>query len=1028
VALVREQVVPGVTGEAALARTVAGLQGEDRSRAVFVVARTPLVAGLLRRRLVAIGPIAGAQVTTLRGLIESLARLLRVDDDREPLTEMAIRAAARMVLNESPGCLRDVATHQSSEEALAASYRRWIDWGAPGRHGEQPSAGPKAADVIRLLAQMAGALEASFYDPRELLGRVSDAVARHAGGGLPPVVVYLPDPIGLLETELLARLGEATEVRVVEGELDASHPPRFDRLISAPDADVEVAEAVRRLLAHAEGGGDLSRCLVTYPEGSGATAIGARLRGAFARAGLPIGACEATPLGETPEGRALQGVLAFALAAGRGEELPRAEVIRWMSGGGVRGGRMTRDLVTAGETGTIPLGLWDRCSRAAGVLGGLDQWRERLASYAATGDDRTGEGSGGAYLVAGTSVDGCHDLLTFVERLHSLSASVATASWSAAADWLSNAVGELMGRGPTSDALRSAVAELVTLEAVEPLGDLSQAARLERVASALAVALDVSGDEPASVGRGPVVGPLGQIAGVSSEVLVVLDCREGSLPGVELQDPLVTDADLAALAGEVISAREALASRQRRHLEFALAGAVASQASFPRIAAGARRTGFVSRWLEDDLFDGEPVEIGSYHAALRRVAAGRGPALDIGELELAAVAVGSGRRRSDFIAEMNEDFGRRARGLRARRRGGLSRFGGYVGPGAAAEEVWDRKHSATALESFARCPFSFFANRLLRVEELPAPEEVVLVDARERGTLMHDVLEAYFAPYAEAGEVPRFDAAESRRLAELAEEHFAALEAVGKTGTPLFWAGERRTIGRDLQRYVAKDVAHAQSARLVPVAVELDFGRETEPVAIAAAGRNVYFRGRIDRLDQAPDGSVVVADYKSGRSDGFKDIAKRPLGRGTHLQLPIYAKAAKAAVGGDVAARAEYRFVQATSNYDVVPIELTEELDAELAEVLGVLVSTVAAGAFPPRPGAQGYLSQYEHCRFCDYDPVCASDRTAVWARATWDPLLRPYVDLVEPPIEIPDEPGSSSGGTAGSADAVAPPATGAES
>lgn len=162
----------------------------------------------------------------------------------------------------------------------------------------------------------------------------------------------------------------------------------------------------------------------------------------------------------------------------------------------------------------------------------------------------------------------------------------------------------------------------------------------------------------------------------------------------------------------------------------------------------------------------------------------------------------------------------------------------------------------------------------------------------------------------------------------------------------------------------------------------------------------------MDRVDVEADGSVVVIDYKSGSSDGYKDIEADALGRGRHLQLPIYAKAATQRFGEalrDVQGaeqrlasqlRAEYRFVSSEASFGVMSVELTDTLDAALVEVLSLLVSTIDSGCFPPNPGKLERFG-YANCGWCDFDGVCSTDRAELWAHAKADGTMSGYVSLV---------------------------------
>jgi RecB family exonuclease len=430
-----------------------------------------------------------------------------------------------------------------------------------------------------------------------------------------------------------------------------------------------------------------------------------------------------------------------------------------------------------------------------------------------------------------------------------------------------------------------------------------------------------------------------------------------------------------------------------------MAASASTRVSYARIDVRAGRSVYPSRWTEE-LFDGRLVEIPSFAGSLRRVAEGEAAA-DCADFELASLIQGLTGRSLSWLGELDPEYARRRVAMSQRTEPGLSRFAGYVGSASAESDVWDHVQSATTLQSFAKCPFQFFVGRRLGVEHLEAPERLLVIDARDRGTLMHDVLEAFFRPLIGSPvAVTTLSADERQRLGQLAAAQFARFESVGKTGKPVFWHAERERIVRDLMRFVSADIKRSVAESLVPVAVELDFGGQDEaPLVIGVAGHEIKFRGRIDRIDSGPGGKLVVADYKSGKSESYKTVATDPLGGGSRLQLPIYAKAAVQAFGlptgaGTVTVRSEYRFLQSVADYGVAPVELTPELDAELSEVLGVLVATIDSGSFPPHPGAPQQTS-YENCRYCDFDRLCTTDRVDLWDRASLDPRLKVFAELV---------------------------------
>jgi RecB family exonuclease len=1003
-------------------------QHRDRLAPVWVVVRTPIVGLSLRRRMAENGAFAAVRFSPLGALAELLAGIGPSVGGRRPLTTVALRASARVALAETPGLLGDVASHPSTEASLASTYRDL-------RHVHQPDldrlarAGPRAHDVVQLVRRMRELLAPTFYDQADVL---DDAIARLTDGvesawpelaDIGEVVLYLPDPLATREITLLAALSRRLCVSVLAGrcgdeladrsinrfvealaaafDLGTDDDPRtgagrerggaalgsLGTVLSAPDYDVEVREAVRRLITHAETGGDLGRCIVSFPDGRRAAELGARVRAQLDVAGIPSNGEVLAPLRATPEAKLLTGLVQLSLPAPPGQELDRGEVMAWLGGAPVDAGPgLTHGLPSVEIEGGVPVGEWDRCSQDAGVLSGLAGWRHRLGSYVQRLNDRQS---------AGLRALAASDLAVFIERLHALTSSVSSAqSWTALRQWADSALGALLAPGSVREALADGLADLDVLDALEPIGHLPPSERLRRFLAALEVAFDRPSGDRGRYGEGPTIGPLSAVAGAGSALALVLGCQEGELPSRQPDDPLVPRIERDRIGS--LAQGEHADERARRHFVSLLTASQNAQVSFSRVDVRAGREVYPSTWTSE-LVGGHVIDVASFAGSVRRVACGTVPAADGADFELASLIGAETGSVGSWLDSLDADFGRRRASAVRRHEEGLGPYSGYVPEAGGRLDAWATTLSPTSLQSFAECPFRFFVDRRLRVTVLEAPERRLQIDARERGTLMHEVLESFFRPGDEPWSVAALDNQQLGRLRRIAGEQFERVETAGRTGKTIFWVTERSQILRDLERYVARDLASLIACGLSPVAVELTFGRDSPPLVVTAAGRDVQFSGSIDRVDHGPDGRLVVVDYKSGKSDRYKGISNEPLGKGRHLQLPIYAKAARqvfgpAADGAPV--RAEYRFVQATAGYAVVPVELTDELDAELSSVLGTLVSTIDAGCFPPRPG-NPVLSTHEHCRYCDFDALCTVDRAEIWDSSSTDGRMQAYTELV---------------------------------
>ncbi len=182
-----------------------------------------------------------------------------------------------------------------------------------------------------------------------------------------------------------------------------------------------------------------------------------------------------------------------------------------------------------------------------------------------------------------------------------------------------------------------------------------------------------------------------------------------------------------------------------------------------------------------------------------------------------------------------------------------------------------RSFSASGLESYLTCPFMWFVERVVGVEDLEP-----LVDRQYVGQLMHKVLSDTFQELKSAGVLPlgREQLAFATRIAGSIVE--ALVDSDECPGTP----AERRLAEHQLKRLtsdlLAMEIAESGSRSLVDTELWVG-GRDGVDVG------GLAIRGRIDRVDSTPDGGLFIIDYKSG---SLPD--KRKIGTAEGLQLPLY--------------------------------------------------------------------------------------------------------------------------------------------
>lgn len=168
------------------------------------------------------------------------------------------------------------------------------------------------------------------------------------------------------------------------------------------------------------------------------------------------------------------------------------------------------------------------------------------------------------------------------------------------------------------------------------------------------------------------------------------------------------------------------------------------------------------------------------------------------------------------------------------------------------------------LEDQSQCPFRAFARHRLKVE--PLGSFVVALSAGQRGSLLHDAL------YALWGEID--DHAALQALNPVTENQ-TIVRAV-QSAIDAFPATQRRRLGESYWQLESKRLAsllhewlgvERQRSTFVVVQREQDVTLELAHLKI---------RLRVDRVDQLPDGSRVIIDYKSGKSNVHDWLGERP--------------------------------------------------------------------------------------------------------------------------------------------------------
>lgn len=334
---------------------------------------------------------------------------------------------------------------------------------------------------------------------------------------------------------------------------------------------------------------------------------------------------------------------------------------------------------------------------------------------------------------------------------------------------------------------------------------------------------------------------------------------------------------------------------------------------------------------------------------------------------------------------------------------GESEFTGFIRKDISEElknklsQISEGEFSATQLENYAKCPYKYFVENVLRLETIAEPVEEL--EAFEFGSLIHSILYEFYTKLKEEGIVlfncsdGEFKTAEEL-LFEVAGKRFDELNI-----NPEFSFYEREKLlginGKRTQSILYKflEEERKNNSGYVPEFFELSFGKvkneekSSEKFREGITAGKVKLRGKIDRIDiNKAEKTLKVIDYKLG---GTKPTSEE-LATGISLQLPLYLFAAKELIKKELGG--EYRPAGAqifslkfnekdfgkksislkarkSKNENIEEeIDAAEEMIKICLEMVNKFTEDISQGKF--------HLSTLKNretkvCRFCDFKKIC---------------------------------------------------------
>jgi len=259
-------------------------------------------------------------------------------------------------------------------------------------------------------------------------------------------------------------------------------------------------------------------------------------------------------------------------------------------------------------------------------------------------------------------------------------------------------------------------------------------------------------------------------------------------------------------------------------------------------------------------------------------------------------------------------------------------------PAPHAPQLAPAQLSASSYEDLRRCPYRFFALRMLGLKE--ADEIEAEVDKRDFGTWLHHVLKVFHETLRDDGGIAP-------------EDHAGLLDAIARDAMQSLRLGEGEFLPFASAWPAVRDgyLAWLETHRATFAAAEAE---HTVPLGA------LTLQGRIDRIDDAEGGGLLVMDYKTESEQATRDRMKAPL---EDTQLAFYALLLP-----ERELQAAYLNVGERGKVTRVDHEQLHLAAQLLREAIPTEVGRIVAGAALPA------LGEGRACEFCAARGLCRRD------------------------------------------------------
>jgi ATP-dependent helicase/nuclease subunit B len=307
----------------------------------------------------------------------------------------------------------------------------------------------------------------------------------------------------------------------------------------------------------------------------------------------------------------------------------------------------------------------------------------------------------------------------------------------------------------------------------------------------------------------------------------------------------------------------------------------------------------------------------------------------------------------------------------------------------------DKQYSVTRLESYAKCPYKYFVERVLHLNTVEEPTEEM--EAFEIGSLLHIIIYRFYSELAEKNIV--LQSADDKNFVKAEKIIFNIADEITSNlklnSAFTFYEKEKILgIGGDkknsiLYKFLLEERNKADG--FLPKYFETTFGEVDDPTDKRVfaneeflAGK-VKVRGKIDRIDiNEVANTVKIIDYKlSGKKPTKDDLLS-----GLSLQLPLYLFAAKELINAQIKKDYEpygteiyslkfnskefgpkiIKTIRARTDKKDKMVQMAEEMINVCIDSINKYVDEIASGKFN--------LSELEDrenkvCRYCNFRSIC---------------------------------------------------------